>query len=75
MRTGKSILGDMRRILFIFAAYFVEIMVDTTQKCEELLPLERLFAWHYALFPTGRNKLHKIQTLEGGRSTNYVLKG
>lgn len=40
---------------------FVEIMVDATQKCEELLTLERLFAWHCALFPTGRNKMHKIK--------------
>jgi Fic family protein len=38
----------------------VEMMVDATQNYKMNLTKERLFAWHSALFPTGRNGLHKI---------------
>ncbi len=33
----------------------VEMMLDATQKYAEPLTAERLFAWHAALFPTGRS--------------------
>ena len=39
----------------------VEMMLDATQKHAKPLTKERLFAWHGALFPTGRSGLHKIQ--------------
>ena len=38
----------------------VELMLDATQKYEEPLTEERLFAWHSALFPTGRSGMQKI---------------
>ncbi len=40
---------------------FVDLMLDATQKCEDVLTVERLFDWHSALFPTGRNGMHKIR--------------
>jgi Fic family protein len=38
----------------------VEMMLDATQKFAEPLTAERLFAWHAALFPTGRSGMSKI---------------
>ncbi len=38
----------------------VDMMLDATQKFAEPLTKERLFAWHAALFPTGRSGMHKI---------------
>jgi Fic family protein len=38
----------------------VEMMLDATQKYSESLTDERLFAWHAALFPTGRSGMTKI---------------
>lgn len=38
----------------------VEMMLDATQRYPEALTSERLFAWHAALFPTGRSGLQKI---------------
>jgi Fic family protein len=38
----------------------VEMMLDATQKFEEPLTSERLFAWHAALFPTGRSGMSRI---------------
>jgi Fic family protein len=40
----------------------VEMMLDATQKYDEPLTQERLFAWHASLFPTGRSGLDKIRT-------------
>ena len=40
----------------------VEMMLDATQKYDEPLTDERLFAWHAALFPAGRSGLAKITT-------------
>ena len=31
----------------------VELVLDATVRCESPLTMERLFAWHAALFPTG----------------------
>jgi len=38
----------------------VEMMLDATQKYAEPLTRDRLFAWHAALFPTGRSGMQKI---------------
>jgi len=38
----------------------VEMMLDATQKYAEPLTTERLFAWHAALFPTGRSGMRRI---------------
>jgi Fic family protein len=38
----------------------VEMMLDATQKFAEPLTQDRLFAWHAALFPTGRSGMRKI---------------
>lgn len=40
----------------------VEMMLDATQKYEDLLTSDRLFSWHSALFPTGRSGMIKIVT-------------
>jgi Fic family protein len=39
----------------------VEMMLDATQKYDQLLTDERLFGWHAALFPMGRSGMYKIQ--------------
>ena len=39
----------------------VEMMLDATQRHDELLTDERLFGWHASLFPTGRSGMFKIQ--------------
>jgi Fic family protein len=38
----------------------VEMMLDATQRFEESLTKERLFAWHASLFPTGRSGMSPI---------------
>lgn len=38
----------------------VEMMLDATQKHGQPLTARRLFAWHAALFPTGRGGMHAI---------------
>ncbi len=38
----------------------VEMMLDATQRYAEPLTAERLFAWHAALFPTGRSGMTRI---------------
>ena len=40
----------------------VEMMLDATRKYDQPLNAERLFAWHAALFPTGRSGMTKIRT-------------
>jgi Fic family protein len=39
----------------------VEMMLDATQRYQNPLTEERLFAWHAALFPTGRSGMQKIR--------------
>lgn len=39
----------------------VELMLDATGHYEEPLTEERLFGWHAALFPTGRNNTGRIE--------------
>ena len=38
----------------------VELILDATQHFDDSLTAERLFAWHAALFPTGRSGLRRI---------------
>jgi Fic family protein len=38
----------------------VEMMLDATQKYQEKLTQDRLFAWHASLFPMGRSGMRKI---------------
>lgn len=45
----------------------VEVMLDATRNYHELLTKKRLFAWHAALFPTGRSGMHFI-TVGTGRT-------
>lgn len=40
----------------------VEMMLDATGRFADPLTDERLFAWHAALFPTGRSGMHRITT-------------
>ena len=39
----------------------VEMMLDATQQYQKPLSASRLFAWHAALFPTGRSGMHVIE--------------
>jgi Fic family protein len=39
----------------------VEMMLDATGRHEKLLTVERLFAWHASLFPTGRSGINPIR--------------
>jgi Fic family protein len=45
----------------------VEMMLDATQRYTEPLTKDRLFAWHAALFPTGRSGMTRI-TVGGWRT-------
>jgi Fic family protein len=42
----------------------VEVMLDASQNYAEPLTTERLFAWHGALFPTGRSGLMQIRVAD-----------
>ena len=42
----------------------VEMMLDATQNFDKPLTRDRLFAWHAALFPTGRSGMSKINVGE-----------
>lgn len=48
----------------------VEMLLDTTQRYEELLDEERLFGWHAALFQTGRSGIYKIKTADWRDASN-----
>jgi Fic family protein len=47
----------------------VEMMLDATQKCFNPLTADRLFAWHAALFPTGRSGMYKITVASWRKDT------
>jgi Fic family protein len=52
----------------------VDMLLDAIQKSDLPLSHERLFDWHFSLFPTGRNGMYKIlvgnyRTDEGGEMT------
>lgn len=53
----------------------VEMLLDATQRYEELLDEERLFGWHAALFPTGRSGMYKIKTAEWRDGAMQVTSG
>ncbi len=40
----------------------VEMLLDATQRYDDILTDDRLFGWHAALFPTGRSGMYKIKT-------------
>jgi Fic family protein len=44
-----------------YADGLIQVLLDATQKNQEPLTKERLFAWHAALFPTGYSGLSKIE--------------
>lgn len=48
----------------------VEMMVDATRDCFKPLTAERLFAWHAALFPTGRSGMYKITVADWRKDTS-----
>jgi Fic family protein len=48
----------------------VEMMLDATQSYDKALTSRRLFAWHAALFPTGRSGMSKIRVGVGGDDKN-----
>jgi Fic family protein len=58
-RLGLDVGGLMRADRNVEGV--VEMMLDATQKFEAPLTAERLFAWHAALFPTGRSGMSKIR--------------
>lgn len=39
----------------------VDMLLDATQKYNNVLSKERLFDWHFSLFPTGRSGMYKIK--------------
>src|ERR1017187_9968209 len=45
----------------------VEVMLDATRNYDKALSQERMFAWHAALFPTGRSGMQQI-TVGGWRT-------
>ncbi len=45
----------------------VEMMLDATRNFDEPLASERLYAWHAALFPTGRSGMYQITVGEWRR--------
>lgn len=53
----------------------VEMLLDATQRYEELLGEERLFGWHAALFPTGRSGMYKIKTADWRDGSMQVTSG
>jgi Fic family protein len=53
----------------------VEMMLDATQRYYEPLTKERLFAWHGAMFPTGRSGLREITVAAWRSGTMEVISG
>ncbi len=56
----------------------VEMMLDATRHYKQPLTPERLFAWHAALFPTGRSGMTRITTgawRAGGTEPMQVVSG
>jgi Fic family protein len=58
-RLGIEVAGDIAINRNVEGV--VEMMMDATQKYDQILTDDRLFGWHAALFPTGRSGIHKIQ--------------
>jgi Fic family protein len=53
----------------------VEMMMDATQRCHEMLTKERLCAWQAALFPTGRSGLYAVKTGDWRDGPMQVVSG
>lgn len=56
----------------------VEMMLDATRNFNDRLNANRLFAWHSALFPTGRSGIHKITVgnwRKAGKGPMQVVSG
>jgi len=53
----------------------VEMMLDATQNYQKPLDEERLFAWHAALFPTGRSGMYKIDAGNYRKEEMQVVSG
>jgi Fic family protein len=53
----------------------VEMMLDATQKFDQVLTKERLFNWHSSLFPTGRSGWRKIKVADWRESSVQVVSG
>jgi Fic family protein len=56
----------------------VDMMLDATQRFSEPLTQDRLFAWHAALFPTGRSGITRINVgawRDGGAGPMQVVSG
>ncbi|KIZ40458.1 MULTISPECIES: Fic family protein [Rhodopseudomonas] len=56
----------------------VDMMLDATQNYQEPLTADRLFAWHAAMFPTGRSGMRKIIVggwRDGARGPMQVVSG
>ena len=51
----------------------VEMILDATQNFSDPLSEERLFAWHAALFPTGRSGMYKIKVAEWRSDSNSPM--
>lgn len=51
----------------------VEVMLEATQHYAAPLSIERLFAWHGALFPTGRSGLSRIRVATWRDDANGVM--
>lgn len=49
----------------------VEMMLDATQGCYHTMSEERLFAWHSALFPSGRSGMYKIVVGQWRTNANH----
>jgi Fic family protein len=70
---GMDIAGLVRSDRHIDGV--VEMMLDATQKFNELLTDERLFGWHSSMFPAGRSGLYKITTGSWRKGPMYVVSG
>ncbi|MCY4780780.1 Fic family protein [Sphingobacterium sp. UT-1RO-CII-1] len=53
----------------------VEMMIDATQHIDKKLSIDRIFAWHGALFPTGRSGLYKIEVAQWRTGDMQVVSG
>lgn len=53
----------------------VEMMLNATQNNDKTLNKERLFAWHAALFPTGRSGMYKIEVAQWRSGDMQVVSG
>jgi Fic family protein len=52
---------------------FVDLIFDATQNFKQPITTERLFSWHSALFPAGRNGLYKIAVAQWRKPENEPM--